>query len=108
MFESVAYAAATDGQGAAAGGAQANPLISFMPLIFIFVIFYFLLIRPQQKRQKETQNMIAALKKGDKVVTVGGIIGTVSSLQEDYLVLKIGDSDSKIEVLKSSISGLRK
>ena len=65
------------------------------------------MIRPQQKKQKELQTMITQLKKGDKVVTNGGILGTVSSLQEDYVVLTVGDSDTKIEVLKSAIAGLR-
>ncbi len=104
MFEKLAYAQQT----AAQGGAEANPIFSFLPLILIFVIFYFLLIRPQQKRQRELQKMIGELKKGDRVVTAGGIIGTVTSLQNDYVVLKIGDNENtKIEVLKSAISGLR-
>ena len=88
--------------------AEPNPILSFLPLIFIFVVFYFLLIRPQQKRQQELGKMVENLKKGDRVVTSGGVIGTVTSLQNDYVVLRVGDSDSnKIEVLKSAISGLR-
>jgi preprotein translocase subunit YajC len=103
MLESIAYAA----EGAVEGAPQVNPLVQFMPMILIFAIFYFLMIRPQQKKQKELQTMITQLKKGDKVVTNGGILGTVSSLQEDYVVLTVGDSDTKIEVLKSAIAGLR-
>ena len=105
MFESIAYAAP-----ATAAPQQPNPIVSFMPLILIFAIFYFMLIRPQQKRQKELQATVNALKKGDKVITNGGLIGTVSSLQEDYVVLKTGGNgdSNKIEVLKSAISGLRK
>src|SRR3990167_3391411 len=88
---------------------QANPILSFMPLVLMFIVFYFLLIRPQQKKQKETQMMIENVKKGDCVVTSGGLIGTVTSIQSDYLVLKLGDNDqTKVEVLKSAISGLRK
>lgn len=102
MFESIAYAA-----DAAGGTPQVNPLVQFMPIILMFVIFYFLLIRPQQKKAKDLQNMIAGIKKGDKVVTTGGIIGTVSSIQEDYVVLSVGDSDAKLEVLKGAIAGLR-
>ncbi len=102
MFEKIAYAAPS-----AAAAPEVNPLLSFMPLILIFAVFYFLLIRPQQKRQKELQKMIENLKKGDKVVTAGGLIGIVNSIQNDYLVLKIGES-AKIEILKSSITGLRK
>lgn len=104
MFERLAYAASAP----AAGGAP-SPILSFMPLILMGVVFYFLLIRPQQKRQKETQTMIENVKKGDCVVTSGGLIGTVTSIQSDYLVLKLGDNDqTKVEVLKSAISGLRK
>ena len=102
MFESIAYAA-----GTVEGAPQVNPLVQFMPIILMFVIFYFLLIRPQQKKQKETQSMISNLKKGDKVVTNGGIIGVVSSLQDDYVVITVGGSDTKIEVLKGAIAGLR-
>lgn len=92
----------------AAAGQEVNPLLQFAPLAFIFIIFYFLLIRPQQKKQKELQAMIEAIKKGDRVVTAGGIIGTVTSLQHDYVVLKVGDNENtKMEVLKSAISGLR-
>ena len=103
MFEKIAYAAA---QGSAPEAA--NPLVSFLPFVLLMVIFYFLLIRPQQKRQRETQKMIDDIKKGDRVVTAGGFIGTVVGIQNDYMVLKLGDNDqSKVEVLKSAITGLR-
>lgn len=85
-----------------------NPIMSFLPIIIMFLIFYFLLIRPQQKKQKEMQEMVKNLKKGDKVVTSGGIIGIVHTLQDDYVVLKVGDSDTKLEVLRSCITELRK
>ncbi len=102
MFEKIAYAAP------AQAASEANPILSFLPLILIFGIFYFFLIRPQQKRQRELQKMVNELKKGDRVVTSGGIIGTITSLQNDYAVIKVGDNEStKIEILKSAISGLR-
>ena len=102
MFEKIAYAAP------AQAGSEANPILSFLPLILIFVIFYFFLIRPQQKRQQELQKMVEGLKKGDRVVTSGGIIGVVTSLQNDYAVIKTGDNENtKMEILKSAISGLR-
>lgn len=88
--------------------AQANPILSFLPLVLMFVVFYFLLIRPQQKRQKQHAEMVKNLKKGDRVVTSGGVIGTVHTLQEDYVVLKVGDQDTKIEVLRSAVQELRK
>ena len=88
--------------------AQGNPVLSFLPLILMFVIFYFLLIRPQQKRQKELAEMVKNLKKGDRVVAAGGVIGTIQTVQDDYVVLKVGDQDTKLEVLRNSISELRK
>jgi preprotein translocase subunit YajC len=92
----------------AAAGEQPNPLISFAPMVFIFIIFYFLLIRPQQKRQSDLNKVIQGLKKGDRIVTAGGIIGTITTIQADYVVIKVGDSENtKMEVLKSAISGLR-
>ena len=103
MFSQTAYAAAPQAMPAR----EVNPLMNFMPFVLIFVIFYFLLIRPQQKRQQELEKMTANLKKGDRVVTTGGIIGTVTGVQSDYVVLKVGDQDTKIEVLKSAVTGLR-
>ena len=88
--------------------AQSNPILSFLPLVLMFVVFYFLLIRPQQKRQKEHGEMIKNLKKGDRVVTSGGVIGTVHTFQDDYVVLKVGDQDTKLEVLRSAVQELRK
>ena len=104
MFESIAYAA-----NAAPAAAASNPLLGSMaPFFFIFAIFYFLLIRPQQKRQKELTKLITDLKKGDRVITAGGIIGDVAGIQDDYVVLKVGENENtKMEVLKSSITGLR-
>ena len=104
MFESIAYA-----QEAAAGSETAvNPLIQFLPFILIFGVFYFFILRPQQNRQKELQKMADNLKKGDRVVTAGGIIGTVAGVQNDYVVIKVGDNENtKMEVLKSAITGLR-
>jgi len=103
-MESIAYAQTA----AAAGGAKPNMLAPFIPMLFLFVFFYFFIIRPQQKRHRSHQNLLAGLKKGDRVVTAGGILGTVMSIQDEYIVLKVGDGDAKIEVLKSSISSLRK
>lgn len=102
MFEKLAFAAP------AQQTSEATPFLSFLPLILMMVIFYFLLIRPQQKKQRDLQKTVENLKKGDKVVTAGGVIGTITSIQNDYVVLKVGDSENtKIEVLKSAVSGLR-
>ena len=92
----------------ASPSSETNPVLAFLPLILMFIIFYFLLIRPQQTKQKELQEMIKNLKKGDRVVTSGGVIGTIHTLQDDYIVLKCGDQNTKIEVLRSHVSELKK
>ncbi|HNV85959.1 MAG TPA: preprotein translocase subunit YajC [Candidatus Omnitrophota bacterium] len=83
---------------------ESNPVLAFLPLILMLGIFYFLLIRPQQKKEKARLAMIEGLKKGDRVVTSGGIVGTVVGVREDLVVIKTGDEDTKLEVLKSSVS----
>lgn len=80
-------------------------LVSMLPLLLVFVIFYFLLIRPQSKKQKETEKMIAALKKGDKIVTIGGIHGVISSTKENTVIVKV-DDNTKIEFNRSAIASL--
>lgn len=92
--------------GAAGQGDAAQGLVSFMPLIIIFVIFYFLLIRPQQKKQQQHQSMLGALKRGDKVITTGGIYGTIDGLDEKTLQLKISNQ-VKITVSRSAIAGVQ-
>lgn len=84
-----------------------SPLVNLMPIILIFVIFYFLLIRPQQKRQAEHQKMISELKKNDEVVTSGGIHGVIVNVKDNAVVLKIAEG-VKIEVQKSAVSSLKK
>ncbi len=64
----------------------------FLPLIFLFGIFYFLIIRPQQKQQKEHQEMLEALKKGDKIVTAGGLFAEVVKVEEDFIKIKLNDT----------------
>lgn len=77
-------------------------ILQFLPLIAIMVIMYFLLIRPQQQRQKQVDQMLKELKKGDKVLTSGGIFGTVVGIDEQKAVLRIAD-DTKVEFTKSAI-----
>jgi len=78
-----------------------------MPIIFIFGIFYFLLIRPQQKKQKEHQKMVSELKKNDEVVTSGGMHGTVVNVKDTTLTLKV-DENVKVEINKSAIAYVKK
>lgn len=83
LFGALAWAADVDPQAAG------SPLTSILPIILIFGVMYFLMIRPQQKRQKEHQAMLSAIQKGDKVQTNGGIIGTVTGLDQDSLTVEI-------------------
>lgn len=71
--------------------AQPDPLISFLPLILIFVVFYFFLIRPQNKRQKEHREMVANLSVGDEVVTAGGVLGKVTEIKDQFLRIEVAD-----------------
>ncbi|MFA5339850.1 MAG: preprotein translocase subunit YajC [Candidatus Omnitrophota bacterium] len=81
----------------------ANAIASFLPLILIFVVFYFLLIRPQQKQKKDHAEMVKNLAKNDEVVTSGGIHGTIVNVKETSVVLRVDDS-AKIEVDKYAIA----
>jgi len=83
-------------------------IAQFIPLILIFVIFYFFLIRPQQKRVKDHKEMVAALKRGDEIITSGGIIGIVDRVMEDDRIeVTIGDS-TKVQIIRSTITSLLK
>jgi preprotein translocase subunit YajC len=100
MFISTAFAQA-------AQPAAPNPFLQLAPLIFIFVIFYFLLIRPQQQARKKHMEMVAAVKRGDTVVTAGGIIGKVTKVLEgDEIMVELADNVS-VKVLKSTLSDVR-
>ncbi len=98
----IAYAM---GQGGAPGGQGGGGLGPFIPLILMFVIFYFLLIRPQQKKAKEHQEMINNLKKGDKVITGGGIHGRIVSAEEGTVNVEIADK-VRVKVNRGSIAAL--
>lgn len=87
--------------------APASPLMNLMPIILIFIVFYFLLIRPQKKTQDEHKKMIASLKKNDEVITSGGIHGTIMNVKENTIILKI-DDEVKVEVQKSSVSSMKR
>lgn len=99
MLVTPAYAQAADATSGAAG------LASFVPLILIFVIMYFLMIRPQQKRMKEHRAMVEALKKGDEVITQGGLIGKITALRDAELEIEIGQG-VRVRVIRSSVTGL--
>ncbi|HXA51436.1 MAG TPA: preprotein translocase subunit YajC [Candidatus Acidoferrum sp.] len=83
-----------------------NPLVGFLPILLIFGIFYFLLFRPMQTQRKRTQEMLASLENGQTVVTSGGIIGTVVSIDGDNLILRVKPDNIKLQVARSAVSGL--
>lgn len=90
-------------QDAAAG--QGSLLVSLIPFILMFAIFYFLLIRPQQKRSKTRNQMLASVKKGDKIVTIGGMHGKIVELTDDTFVLLVNDS-TKLTFNRSAIDSV--
>ena len=96
IIDILAMAPQTDESG---GGG----LMGFLPMILIFVAFYFLLIAPQRKKQKQHQKMISALEKGDNVKTIGGMFGTVTGVKDDRVVVKIAEN-VKVEVAKDAVS----
>lgn len=96
MFVTPAYA-----QAAGSGGTAA--FAQFIPLILIFAIMYFLMIRPQQKRVKQHREMVGALKKGDQIVTQGGILGKVTSVRDDELEVEIAQG-VKVRVVRSTVA----
>jgi len=95
------------GQSPAPQGPAGGGLNFFVPLIFIFVIMYFIMIRPQKKRQDEQKKLVAALKTGDRVVTSAGIHGLISNVKEATVMLKVADN-VKIEIDKSAITNVLK
>ncbi len=88
-----------------AAEAAANGFAQLVPLILIMVVFWFLLIRPQQKRMKEQRNMIDALKKGDKIITNGGIYGTITDIKDDFIRVEIADG-VRIKMQRDAVAAL--
>ena len=82
-----------------------SPLVSLVPIFLVFGIFYFLLLAPMRKRQKALQKVVEGLKRGDKVVTNGGLIGEIAAVEDRIVHLKLGEN-MKVRVLKSAIAGL--
>jgi preprotein translocase subunit YajC len=91
------------------GGGSPNPILSFVPVLLIFAIFYFLLFLPMQRQRKQQQKMLSSLESGMTVVTSGGIIGTIISVgKDDTLVLRVKPDNIKIQVARSAVSSLIK
>ncbi|HPG60581.1 MAG TPA: preprotein translocase subunit YajC [Casimicrobium sp.] len=87
------------------GGAEGSQLLSLLPMIGIFVVFYFLLIRPQQKRAKEQKAMIDAMQKGDEVVTAGGMVGKVTKLDDNYVTIQVA-AGTEIAFQRNAVTAL--
>lgn len=100
LFNNLAFAM---GGAGGAGGAQNNPLQAFVPLILMFAIFYFLLIRPQQKKAKQHKEMLGNLKIGDRIVTNGGMYGTIVRMNDAKMIVEIADK-VQVEMLRSTIA----
>ena len=103
LFANLPTMMAAPGADPAAGSASIVPTLITFGLVF--VIFYFLIIRPQNKKQKETKKMLESLKKGDKVVSIGGIRGTIQTIKDDTVVVKV-DTNTKMTFSRSAISNV--
>ncbi len=106
-------AADTAAQGQTAQNSVLGTIVSFAPLIIIVVLFYFMLIRPQRKRDKETKEMLNAMKVGDKVVTIGGICGKITKIKDNYVFVETGnvgtqDEKSVIKMERDAIKTVEK
>jgi preprotein translocase subunit YajC len=89
--------------GQAAGGSAAGSFLGLLPLVLVFVVFYFLILRPQQTRLKAQQAAVAAVKKGDQVVTAGGVVGRVTKVEEQFVEVEIAPN-TRIRVVKSTLA----
>jgi preprotein translocase subunit YajC len=97
MLETMVLAAAAPGNG------QSNPLMGLVPFLLVLVIFYMLILRPQQKRQREHKSMLESLEKGDRVLTTGGLYATVLNVKDSVLVATIADG-VKVEISRSAVA----
>jgi preprotein translocase subunit YajC len=102
MFISSAFAQTAPAASAAAGGDMMSTLTGMLPLVLMFVVLYFVMIRPQMKKQKEHRSMIDTLAKGDEVATAGGMLGKVTKLSEGYLSLEIANG-VEVQMQRSAV-----
>jgi preprotein translocase subunit YajC len=89
----------------APSGEAANPLAMFLPLILIFIVFYFFIIRPQKKKEDTRKKMIEAVKKGDRIVSIGGLHGTVTQVDETSVLAQV-DTNTKLRIEKNALSSV--
>ncbi len=105
MFPFTAVAEAMGLPGGGSGGSGAGGYAGLIPLVLMFVIFYFLLIRPQQKKAKQHRELLSNLKRGDSVITTGGIYGRIAEINDNIIVLEVADK-VRIKVARGFVSGL--
>jgi preprotein translocase subunit YajC len=101
-MDSLAYAMGTGGAGGAGGGGGFG---AFVPLILMFAIFYFLLIRPQQKKSKQHKEMLASVRKGDKIVSAGGLHGVITGIADDVVTMEIAPK-IRVKISRGSVAGI--
>ena len=95
----------SDAMAQAAGTGPQGGLVTFLPMIILFVVFYFLLIRPQQKRQKQHKEMLASIAKGDEIVTMGGLLGKVIDLNENFMTLEVAKG-TQVKVQRNLVQAM--
>ncbi len=96
LADAAAPAAGTTAEGAAAAGGTGDLVGMILPMVLMFAVFYFLLIRPQRKKDKKVKDMLAALKVGDRITTIGGIYGTITSIKDDIFEISVGKDNVKL------------
>ncbi|HUK57414.1 MAG TPA: preprotein translocase subunit YajC [Nitrospiria bacterium] len=107
IFSTIVWAQETGGAPAAAPSAgPGGMVVSFLPFVLIFVVFYFLLILPQQRKQKKHKGMLEALKKGDRVLTTGGLLGTVAALNKHVVTIQVADN-VRVKIRRDYIAELQ-
>lgn len=111
LLSKLADAAATTGAEVAAeemsaGATVIYMLVQLLPMILIFVVFWFFLIRPQRKKDKEAQQMLNNLKVGDRVCTIGGIYGTIARIKDDVLTIEVGEAKTQLKVARWAIKNI--
>ena len=103
LLNMLAEAAATGTEEIGAGAQFIIMLVQLLPMILIFVVFYFMLIRPQRKKDKEAQNMLKNLKVGDRICTIGGFYGTIAHIKEDTITLKFGSMENTVVIARWAV-----
>ena len=111
LLNKLADAAATVADGAAAEEMSTGAMIIYtavqlLPMILIFVVFYFMLIRPQRKKDKEAKQMLANLKVGDRICTIGGIYGTIVRIKDDVLTIEVGDAKTQMMIARWAVKNI--